>query len=221
METLTISAEVRQAGGKGPARQLRMQGLIPAVFYGPGKPPVALSINPTPLKKILSGSFKRNQLIELDLGGKKELTLCKDVDVNPVTREIRHVDFYSVSLDRKVKTFVPFETFGRAIGVQKGGKLQKVYRALPVECVPNKVPANITIDVTGLDTNAIFRVSDLKLEAGVSVLFPQEKALIIVISKEKADAMAAAEAEAATPVAAATPAAAAPAADAKKDEKKK
>lgn len=228
MEKQTLKAEVRTASGKGPARQLRMKGLIPAVFYGPGKTPQNLTVSPDALSKALTGPYGRNQLIELEIAsGSKELALVRDLEIEPLTREVLHADFYSVSLERTVRTRVPFSTRGRALGVQKGGVLRVIYRDLPVVATPDKVPARIEIDVTNLDTAGVYRVKEIAMDAGVSIDMPAERPVAAIVAKEKELPL---EGEGA-PVAAAAgaaPAAAAPAAgkDAKaaapaKEEKKK
>lgn len=214
MESQTLKAEVRDSSGKGPARQLRMKGLIPAVFYGPGKSPTNLSVSPETLAKILSGPYGRNQLVELDIAGKTELALVRDLAIEPVSRELLHADFYSVSKEREVRAKVPFTTRGRALGVQKGGKLRVVYRELPVVATPEKVPASIDVDVSGLDTAQALRVKEIQMPEGVRVDFPAERVVASIESKEKE-----APAEEGAAGAAAAPAAAAKAPA--KDEKKK
>ncbi len=212
MESQTLKAEVRESSGKGPARQLRMKGLIPAVFYGPGKSPTNLSVAPDALAKILGGPYGRNQLVELDIAGTKELALVRDLAVEPVTRELLHADFYAVSKEREVHAKVPFATRGRALGVQKGGKLRVVYRELPVIGTPDKIPASIEVDVSGLDTAQALRVKEVPMPEGVRVDFPAERIVASIESKEK-EVAPAEEGGAAAPAAAAK----APA----KDEKKK
>src|SRR5690606_11295965 len=122
MEKQTLPAEVRTGRGKGPARQLRLKGQIPAELYGPGGDTEAISVDPTLLTKVLSTPYRRNQLIELDIGGKQQLATVKDLDVHPLTRAIRHADFYRVALDRPSVYEVSLRTVGRAKGVVKGGE---------------------------------------------------------------------------------------------------
>jgi large subunit ribosomal protein L25 len=225
MNSQTLKAEVRTLSGKGPARQLRMTGLIPAVFYGPGKSPTNLSVSPDALAKALGGAWGRNQLMELDIAGKKELALVRDLEVHPVTRELLHVDFYSVSTEREIRAKVPFSTRGRALGVQKGGKLRVVYRELPVVGTPDKIPAAIEVDVAGLDTAQSLRVSGIAMPEGVRVDLSPERVVASIESKEKErpedEEGAAAGAPAAAAKGAAAKAAPAKAAPAKDDKKKK
>jgi large subunit ribosomal protein L25 len=205
MEAQTLSAEVRHKGGKGPARQLRMRGLIPAIFYGPKTEPVKLAVSPADLMKLLSGPFGRNQIIEVGWGGQKQLAVVKDLAIDPLTRVPLHVDLYGVARDRKLETIVPFETQGRALGVQKGGFLHKLFRELPVRAFPQDVPSTIVLDVAPFDIGSIVKVGDLPLPSGVEVIYPPERRVVLVEAKERKRAEA--EEEAAPTPAAATPAA--------------
>jgi large subunit ribosomal protein L25 len=185
MESQTLKAEVRTSGGKGPARQLRMKGLIPAVFYGPGKSPASLTVSPAEVTKLLGGEYGRNQIVTLEFGGAKELAVVRDLEVDPLSRKILHVDFYSVSRDRAVKTKVPFLATGRAAGVAAGGVLRVIYRHLPVIGAPDKIPAKIEVDVASLEMHQAIRVKDLPLPAGVTVAYPPERPVVSVETKEK------------------------------------
>lgn len=207
VNTQTLKAEVRKERGKGPARQLRMKGLIPAVFYGPGKEPRMLAVSPETVTAALQGDYGRNQLIELEItDGSKELAVVRDLAVEPVTRELRHVDFYSVAKDRPITTTIPVVTTGRAVGVQLGGVLHVIYRSLPVLAAPDKVPAKIVLDVTNLALHQSIKAKDIPLPEGVVAAIPPERPVVAVETKEK-------EVEAVVdPAAAAAPAAGAPAA---------
>jgi large subunit ribosomal protein L25 len=209
MEKQTLPAEVRTGRGKGPARQLRMKGQIPAVLYGPGGETLVLSVDPTALVKALTTPFRRNQLIELEIGGQKQFATVKELDVHPVTRAVRHADFYRVSLDSTAVYPIPVRTTGRAKGVVKGGELRVHFRTLPLRVAPDKVPAEIVLNVENLDMNESIRVKDIKLESG-ELQLPAERAVVFLSSEVKKIA----EEEPAPGAAAAAPAAAAPAAKA-------
>ncbi|MFM2420750.1 MAG: hypothetical protein RL385_5473, partial [Pseudomonadota bacterium] len=136
METQTLPAEVRTGRGKGSARQLRMQGKIPAVLYGAGGETEVLSVDPVLLTKVLTTPYRRNQLIELDINGRKQFATVKDLDVHPVSRALRHADFFRVSLETPGLYEVPLRTTGRAKGVVKGGELRVHFRTLPIRVAP-------------------------------------------------------------------------------------
>ncbi|HJL15879.1 MAG TPA: 50S ribosomal protein L25 [Sandaracinaceae bacterium LLY-WYZ-13_1] len=185
MEPKTLTAEVRESRGKGPARQLRKQGLIPAIFYGPGVEPAKLQLSPKALARVVGGAYGRNQILSLEYGGEKKLALLKDLEVDPVTRDLLHADLYAISEDREVQTRVPFETKGRAIGVQKGARMRKLFRTLPVRALPQNVPASIVHDVAPLDMGAIVQVEDLVLPEGVEVTYPPNRRVLLIEAKER------------------------------------
>jgi large subunit ribosomal protein L25 len=177
MEKQTIPAEVRQPGGKGPARQLRMKGKIPAVLYGPGGDTQSISVDPILLTKALTTKYSKNQLLELDVGGSKQFAVVKDLDIHPISRAIRHADFYRVSLERASVYEVPLKTTGRAKGVVKGGEVRVHFRTIPIKVTPDKVPDQIVINVENLDMLESVKVKDVKLDHG-SIELPAERSLV-------------------------------------------
>jgi large subunit ribosomal protein L25 len=240
MQTQALTAEVRHEGGKGPSRQLRMKGLIPAVFYGPGTEPTRLAVSPKDLRKALSTDLGRNQVIELSIAGKKELALVRDLQIHPVERDVIHVDFYRVELGRAVLVDVPFETKGKAVGVTEGGELHVIFRRIPVKALPDKVPVKIVVEVSHLAIGDVIHVKEVAVPEGVTIALGPERTVVACAAERKyveeevapvAGAAAVPGAPGAAPAAGAAPgaagaaapaagAAAAPAAAAKKDDKK-
>jgi large subunit ribosomal protein L25 len=217
METQTLPAEVRTGRGKGSARQLRIGGKIPAVLYGPGGETEVLAVDPALLTKVLTTPYRRNQLIELDIAGKKQFATVKDLDVHPITRAIRHADFYRVSLERPARYEIPLKTTGRAKGVVKGGELRVGFRTLPLLVLPNQVPSEIVLNVENLDILETIKVKDIQLESG-TVDLPADRNVVIVASEAR---VIPEEETAAAPAAAAKGAPAAKAAPAAKPAGKK
>jgi len=212
MEPTTLSTEIRDSRGKNAARQLRAKGRIPAVFYGNGTEPVAISLSPKELTAALSTEIRRNAVLQLELSGQKQLAMVKELQVHPVTRELRHADLYRVTLESHVTVQVPLRANGKAKGVVAGAELFVLYRELPVRTTPDKIPTVIEVDVTNLDLNETIHVKDLPLPAGVSIALPQERS---VISCHEARKKPEDEADAtATPGAPGAPVAGAPAAGA-------
>jgi len=186
MEKQTLTAEVRTSCGKGPARRLRMQGKIPAVFYGPGVEATPLTISPADITRILRGPHGRNALIEIALDGRIELALVRDLEQDPVTHAPLHVDLYRVSIEKPVDTFVPFDVSGRAIGVHRGGVLNVTTRSLPVRATPDLIPAKIVHDVTSLDMHQSVTVADLVLPEGLTVSLSPKRTLATIVEPRKA-----------------------------------
>ena len=185
MEPMALQVEVRDGRGKGPARQLRAKGLLPAVFYGPGVETTGLALSPKELTKALETEYRLNVVLKLAIAGTEHLAMVKDVQVHPVTRTPVHVDLYKVSNDRQVTVSVPLRTSGRALGVQKGGRLNVVFRELPVRSAPESIPAALTVNVASLDMGEVFKVQDLELPDGVQVLLPPDRRLVLITEDRK------------------------------------
>jgi large subunit ribosomal protein L25 len=159
--------------------------------------------------------------------------MIRDFTVHPVKRELEHIDFIEVKLDKPVDVNVPLIPFGKAPGVVAGGVLRVVYRTLPVRCLPDRIPVKIETEVSHLELGQHITTQELKLPEGVTVRLPPEQTLVAVVAPEKEEVEevaaaapgAAAGAPGAAPAAAGAPAAGAPAPAAEgaaaKDEKKK
>ncbi|HEU4408103.1 MAG TPA: 50S ribosomal protein L25 [Polyangiaceae bacterium] len=221
MDIVKIDADNRPEIGKGPNRRLRNAGKIPAIAYGPGLPTVHLAVSPKAILTALKGVHGRNTVLELNVdGGRKITALVRDYAYHPVSRELVHVDFVEVKLDKEVDIDVPFATTGKAAGITAGGTLRVVYRTLPLRCVPEKIPAKVEHDITNLGLNEVVKANQIKLPEGVRIRLPDDQTIATIIAPEKdrGDEGAEAAAGAAAPAAAA---AAAPKKDEKKDAKKK
>lgn len=186
METTKLEAEVRDLRGKGPARRLRTQGKIPAVIYGSGIESTALTLDPKALVKTLQGERGRNSLFTVTFGGRTELAMVRDVDVDPVTREAVHVDFFRIDENAPVDVQIPLFTKGRAIGVVKGAKMAVKFRSLPVRCIPALIPVKIELDVTPVDVGQSITVADIKLADGVSITLRPTQAVVTVLEEKAA-----------------------------------
>lgn len=185
METQTIETHSRGGTGKGAARQLRSQGLIPAVFYGPDADPVSLSVSPKELSAALSTQHGRNAVLSLKVGEEDQLAIVQELQVHPVTRDLLHVDFYKVNPDNPIERKVPFTASGRAKGVVAGGDLNVMFRELPVRAAPLQMPAQIEVDVTNLDLNESIQVKDLQLAEGVQVLYAPERNVVAIVASRR------------------------------------
>jgi large subunit ribosomal protein L25 len=209
MQTHTLTTEARDLTGKGPARQLRARGLVPAVFYGRETKPAGLAVSPKELTAALSTPFGRNALMTLKVGGKDELAMVQDLQIDPVTRKPIHVDFYRVDSAQPIVRKVPFVADGKAKGVVAGGELVVIYRALDVRAKPDQFPAQIKVDVTPLEIGDHIKVKDLQLPQGVEVVLPGERNVVSCVTmrkrKEEEEAAAAAAAAPGAPAAGASP----------------
>lgn len=216
METQSLKVQIRNSTGKGPAKKMRANDELPAVFYGRGRTGTALAVSPKELVAGLGTKYGRNVLFKLDMGDTQEFAMLRELQIHPVTRQPVHADFLRVETDVAVSVRVPLTTEGRAKGVVKGGELRVNFRSLPIIAKPDQIPATIVVDVTELEIHQATRVKDLKLPEGVRVALPAEQAVVAVATERKIveeEGAAAPGAAAAAPAAAAkAPAAKAPAA---------
>jgi large subunit ribosomal protein L25 len=187
MEIIKLAATPRALSGKGPSRQLRAKGLIPAVAYGKKLASTSLAVAPKGVSQVLHAPHGRNTVVALDVEGGEAITvLLRDYAVHPISRNILHADFYQVKLDEPVDVEVPFRCVGKCKGVAAGGILQVVFRKLPVRCLPEKTPIAIEADISDVDLNESFKASQLKLPEGVVVTLPPEQTVANVVAPERA-----------------------------------
>ncbi|KFE72259.1 50S ribosomal protein L25/general stress protein Ctc [Hyalangium minutum] len=205
----TLEAKGRQGAGKGAARKLRSQGLVPAVVYGKHlQAPVHVAVDPKSIRQSINTPHKLNTLITLKLDGASHQVLLKDYQQDPVTREILHADFIAVTEKEQVKVNVPLVLTGKALGVADGGLLTQARRQLEVWALPAAIPEKIEVDVTPLKIAQALHINDIKLPEGVSVKTNVNYTLAVVSAPEREEVPAAAAAAAPAAGAAAAPAAA-------------
>lgn len=167
-DSLTLPAETRERAGKGASRALRRSGRVPAVIYGGKEDPLTVHVEEKELVRQLGTGIFFNSIVEVEVGGKKLLTLPKDVAFHPVNDRPLHVDFLRVSKDAKVAVNVPvaFLNEEASPGLKRGGVLNVVRHDLELICDPTRIPDSIDIDVTGLDVGDTIHISFVKLPAG-------------------------------------------------------
>lgn len=187
MELTKVSATVRTAGGKGAARRLRASGRIPAVAYGKGRQARSLDVSPEEVTAVLQSELGVNSVIQLDVEGKESLNvLLGEFQYHPVTRTLLHADFVEVDLDQPIDVKVPLELTGKAQGVVMGGKLLQVFREVPIRCVPTKIPAKLTHDITELQVEQHVSAADLQLPEGVEVRLSPKMTLASIAADRRA-----------------------------------
>ncbi len=167
-DQLTLSAETRERAGKGASRELRRQNRIPAVIYGNKQDPELIHVEEKALVKLLMTGHFSNSLVEIDLGGKKQMTIPKDVAFHAVSDRPTHVDFLRIVKGAKVEVLVPvvFINEEKSPGLKRGGVLNVVRHELELICDNDKLPDDIQIDVTGFDVGDSIHISNVALPKG-------------------------------------------------------
>jgi len=167
-EALTLAAEARERAGKGASRALRREGRVPAVVYGGKEEPLAIHVEERGLRRMLDTGHFTNSIVEISVGGTTVRTLPKDIAFHPVSDRPLHVDFLRVAKDAKVEVAVPviFVNEDDSPGLKRGGVLNIVRHDLELICDADKIPDDISIDVTGLDVGDSIHISHVKLPQG-------------------------------------------------------
>ncbi|WP_406283271.1 50S ribosomal protein L25/general stress protein Ctc [Embleya sp. NBC_00896] len=174
MSEVRIVAEPRSEFGKGAARRARRAGKVPAVLYGHGSAPLHLAL---PGHELMLALKTPNVLFSLDIDGKAQLALPKDVQRHPIKRHLEHIDLLIVTKGETVTVEVPVTTVGE---IAPGGLLETVVTALPVEAEATALPEKIEIDVTGLEPGHSVHAKDITLPEG-TVLAGDPDAVILHI----------------------------------------
>ncbi|MBN9524233.1 50S ribosomal protein L25 [bacterium] len=174
-ETATLTAETRTGSGSRQADKLRKAGKVPGIVYGHKEANVAIAVAADALDRLIRVQHAR--VLELDIAGKKETVLVRDLQWDHLGRHLLHVDFARVSASDKVKVTVPVELRNspKATG---GGVLDQPLHTLHIECSPTQIPEAIRIDITNLTLGAPIHVHELALPEGVKVLETRE--LVVV-----------------------------------------
>ena len=215
MEAL-LEATVRDSFGKNEARRTRAAGRVPAVVYGSSgqdsgdanKAATPISVEPKALLRILHSESGANTLISLKLAGAKDArVLVKEYQLDPVTHQILHADFYRIAMDRVLRLTVPVTVKGEAPGVkQQSGILEFVHRIVEVECLPADIPEHIEVNVGELMLHQGIRVRDVPVNPKVKLVDDADMMLVHVIMPKAEEAPAPAEGAAAAATTATAPA---------------
>ena len=163
MSSVSLTAKKRHDIGKGAARKARAAGHIPGVLYGPGEEPQPLQVSVPDFMKIYHGGHGENVLVDLTIDSDEPKTvLFREVQRDPVSEEVLHVDFYHVSLTTLIKVHVPVRLNGIPDGVKNaGGILQHVMREVEIECLPTDIPDHLSLEVSELEIHDAVHISDL------------------------------------------------------------
>ena len=183
MATVSLSATPRTNFGKGAARKIRAQGLLPAVIYRAGQAATSIALDPQELENAFRRSGNRNTLVDLGVDGSNFVCLVKETQRDPVSAVLLHVDFYEVADSEPVVVSVPVEAVGKAAGVVAGGKLRLIRRDLTVSCKPGDIPATVEVDVTSLVVGDFIRVSGITAPSGVEIIAPNDFNVVTVVGK--------------------------------------
>ena len=185
MDLIELKAKIRTTVGNGPARAMRRQGQIPAVLYGPETGTILLAVAVNDLEQLLKKGKSGQVVLNLVIQNGETSTrpaMIKELQTHPLSRNFLHVDFYEISMDRKINVNIPVVTTGKAKGVEDGGISQLIRRELEVLCLPFEIPEKIEIDISDLGIGDAIHVGDISLEGDIEFLDDAHFTVVTVLS---------------------------------------
>jgi large subunit ribosomal protein L25 len=183
LETFDLKASERKGTGKGVARELRRQGLIPAVLYGPATASIALTVSAQDLEKVYEKSGGDNVILNLIIengGTQNKTAMIKEVQTSPLTSQYLHIDFYEISLEKEIT--VQVEPTGKCKGAESGGLLQLIRYELDVSCLPGDIPGKIEVDVSDLDIGDSLHVEEIDVGEKVKLVYDSNFTVVTVVA---------------------------------------
>ncbi len=192
MAEVTLEVTRRERSGKEYAKKLRQDNKIPAVVYGGHKEPVAITVERKAVSDLIQKSdhgIRSIFLLKMAGTDQQRHAMIKDMQMDPISRRMTHIDFVRVVMDEVVRLTIPVNITGSSIGVKEGGILDWQMRELHVECLPNAIPDKIDVDITELGAHQQVRISDLKLSEGVKVLEDAHR-VIVGVTTARAEVVA-------------------------------
>lgn len=184
MKATTLTAVKRERAGKGAARAVRNQGLVPGVIYGDKKPPVLFSIDPRQLLAQMARPGFWTHQFEVEIDGETTLTMCQDLQVHPVTDRPIHVDFLRINASSTVEVDVPVKFVNEAgsPGLKRGGVLNVVRHEIVLVCKATSIPEHVEADLTGLDVGDSLHISAIKLPEGVKPTIDRDFTVATIVA---------------------------------------
>ncbi len=185
-EAVVFKMQNRQERGSRNARRLRRKGMVPAVLYGHGEATLSLMLPTDELTRAVRHGVR---VVDLQVGGKTEKALIRDLQWDPLGHDILHADFARVSLDERITVEVRIELRGTAAGVTAGGVLDQPLHNLLVECLAISIPESIRVAINELQIDQSIKVRDLHMPEGV-VCKSDPDAIVVQITPKLVEAEA-------------------------------
>ena len=167
-----LIADYREDNGKGASRRLRRQGRVPAIIYGAGRPPRALSFDHNKVLRELQNESFYSSVLNIKVGDKSQAAIVKDIQRHPSKRVVMHMDFQRIVADEKIKMNVPIHYLNAETskGVKlEGGSVSQLVNDVEVSCLPKDLPEYFEVDIEELGLNEMLHLSDIKLPDGVEI----------------------------------------------------
>ena len=165
-----LKAIKREKTSSGSNSKLRAEGLIPAILYGGKNPNQNISIEKKDIKNIVNSDTFLSKVLELDIDGKKEKVIPRDIDFHVISEEPIHIDFMRIVAGKKIILEIPVKFINHpdSPGLKRGGVLNIVRRKVELKCPAENIPDDITIDLAGTDIGTSIKISSVKLDENIT-----------------------------------------------------
>ena len=189
MSEFVFKGTLRTDLGKGASRRLRREGVIPAVVYGADKDAVSITLNHNEVLTQFRHEDVYSSIVTVEIDGKAESAILRDVQRHPFKPLITHLDFLRVKAGEKLKSAVPVVLLNAetAAGVKAGGVLTHALTAVEVECLPKDLPHAIEVDIAALEIGAHITIADIKAPKGVEILTHAEDQVAGIVAPRVAE----------------------------------
>lgn len=184
MNNFIFKGSLRQDMGKGASRRLRHEGNIPAVVYGADQDAVSIVLCHNEVLKQFRHDEVYSSIVTVEIDGKAESAVLRDVQRHPFKPLITHLDFLRVKANEKLKSSVPVHLLNAedAVGVKLGGVLTHALTAVEVECLPKDLPSSIDVDILTMEIGGHITVADIKAPKGVEILTAAEEQVAAILA---------------------------------------
>lgn len=200
MKTDTVvNAEVRESRGKNEARRTRVRGMIPGVVYGAFQDPVSIAVSPKSIQQILRSKTGHNTIFNVDIAGHGSTpVMVVDEQYDPVKSHLLHVDLKRIDLTKRIRVSVPVTVHGEAKGIKlQGGLLEIITRSVEIECIPDEIPEQFSVDATELMIGNSVRAGEIQMPGSAKLVGNPDTVIAHVVGQRAEEAAPAADATAA------------------------
>ena len=180
---IVVTVNTREGRGSAEAGRMRHQGMVPAVVYGGGKPPVPIAVDENSIRELLKGAAGENTIFLLKLKGTDEerLAMIKELQVNRISGHFIHIDFIRITRGHKLTVKMPVELVGDCIGVRHGGRVDFVTRDIEIEILPREMFDKFVLDVSNLEVGEHLKVADLASQLPENAKFLEDENRVVAV----------------------------------------
>jgi large subunit ribosomal protein L25 len=180
MKEFVLPAHRRDTRGKNLARGLRRDGSIPGIVYGPETDPQSVSVAEKDFRQAMRAIASGSSVLDLDVEGKRSKVIIRELQRDPVTSHVLHVDFHAISMNKPINVMIPVHFMGTPKGVKTdGGIMQTTMREIEISCLPADIPPFVELDVSELGIGEAIHVEDLDL-GNVEVLTDKLRTIVVI-----------------------------------------